>query len=94
MRLCAAARTGALFAAVISCAPGHSFSSIAAGIVSSSGKVIKRSGAMNNGRGETDEDILDFSVPDDELERAAAVTDVRVITIAYCTQWYDCNWPL
>jgi hypothetical protein len=44
---------------------------------------------------ETDEDVLIFNVSDDALERAAAVTDGRVMTVAYCTQdWISCGWPL
>jgi len=41
-------------------------------------------------RGETGEDILTFDVP----ERAAAVADGRAMTIAYCTNWHECGWPL
>ena len=44
--------------------------------------------------GETGEDILTFDVPDEAVERAAAVTDGRAMTIAYCTHWYECGWPL
>ncbi len=48
-----------------------------------------------SGRLEPDEDILSFDVADDALERAAAVADGRVITVAYCTQdWLSCGWPL
>jgi hypothetical protein len=43
---------------------------------------------------ETDEDVLAFNVADDALERAAAVPDGRAMTIAYCTHWYECGWPL
>jgi hypothetical protein len=45
-------------------------------------------------RDETGEDILTFDVADEALERAAAVTDRRAMTIAYCTHWYECGWPL
>jgi len=34
---------------------------------------------------ETDEDILTFEVPDDALESAAVITEVRVTTIGVCT---------
>ena len=44
--------------------------------------------------GETGEDILTFAVPDEAVERAAAVTGGRAMTIAYCTHWYECGWPL
>ena len=40
-----------------------------------------------------DVDIL-FDVPDDALERAAAVEVGRAVTVGYCTQWYTCGWPL
>jgi hypothetical protein len=43
---------------------------------------------------EPDEKILTFDVPDDALERAAAVSDGQVVTVGYCTHWYHCNWPL
>jgi hypothetical protein len=44
---------------------------------------------------EPDEKIFTFDVPDDALERAAAVADGQVAhTIGYCTHWYHCNWPL
>jgi hypothetical protein len=47
------------------------------------------------GTTETDEKILTFDVPDDALERAAAVSDGQAAhTIGYCTHWYHCNWPL
>jgi hypothetical protein len=47
------------------------------------------------GINESDEKILTFDVPDDALERAAAVSDGQVAhTIGYCTHWYHCNWPL
>ena len=45
-------------------------------------------------RNETGEDILTFDVPDEAVERAAAVTDGPAMTIAYCTHWYECGWPL
>ena len=44
--------------------------------------------------GETGEDILTIDVPDEAVERAAAVTDGRAMTIAYCTNWNECGWPL
>ena len=48
-----------------------------------------------SGLAELDEDILTFDVPDDALERAAAVSDGQAAhTIGYCTHWYHCNWPL
>jgi hypothetical protein len=43
---------------------------------------------------ETGEDILTFAVADEALERAAAVTDGQAMTIAYCTNWHECGWPL
>jgi hypothetical protein len=48
-----------------------------------------------NGLAELDDEILAFDVPDDSLERAAAVSDGKAThTIGYCTHWYHCNWPL
>jgi hypothetical protein len=44
--------------------------------------------------GETGEEILAFDVSDEALERAAVVTDGRAMTIAYCTNWHECGWPL
>ena len=44
--------------------------------------------------GKTGEDILTFDVPDEALERAAAETGGRAMTIAYCTHWHECGWPL
>ena len=47
-----------------------------------------------SGPPETDEDILVLDFPDDALERAAAVTDERALTWAYCTHnWVICGWP-
>jgi hypothetical protein len=46
-----------------------------------------------NGLAETDEDILTFDVPDEAVERAAAVTDGQVITVGICTDWWHCHWP-
>ena len=44
---------------------------------------------------EPDEKILTFDVPDDALERAAAVSDGQAAhTIGYCTHWYHCYWPV
>ena len=55
-------------------------------------------GAMDNdaeGLAEFGEDILTFDVPDDALERSAAVSEGQAAhTIGYCTHWYHCNWPL
>jgi hypothetical protein len=46
-------------------------------------------------RAETKQEILTFDVPDDALERAAAVSDGQAVhTIGYCTHWYHCNWPM
>ena len=42
---------------------------------------------------ESDAAILTFEVPDDVLERAAAVTNGQAITVGICTDWYYCNWP-
>ena len=48
-----------------------------------------------NGLTELNENILTFDVPDDALERAAAVSDGQAAhMIGYCTHWYHCNWPL
>jgi hypothetical protein len=48
-----------------------------------------------NGLAELDDEIFAFDVPDDALERAAAVSDGQgAHTIGYCTHWYHCNWPL
>jgi hypothetical protein len=47
-----------------------------------------------NDLAEPDEDILNFDVPDDAIERAAAVADGQAITVGICTDWYHCNWPL
>jgi hypothetical protein len=42
---------------------------------------------------ETDGDILDFDISDDELERTATVAEARIVTLI-CTQpWYRCGWP-
>jgi len=44
---------------------------------------------------EPDEKILTFDVPDDALERTAAVADGQAAhTIGFCTHWYHCNWQL
>jgi hypothetical protein len=43
---------------------------------------------------EPNNEILTFNVPDDALERAAAVSNGQAVTIGYCTHWYHCNWPL
>ena len=44
---------------------------------------------------EVDEEILNFNVPDDALERASN-TEQQAFTWVYCTNgwyWYDCSWP-
>ena len=42
---------------------------------------------------EADEEILNFNVPDDALERAASAAG-QAVTWAYCTHpWYYCPWP-
>ena len=41
-----------------------------------------------------DEDILSAHAPDEALERAAAIAEERAITLVYCTNFYDCGWPL
>ena len=46
------------------------------------------------GAAERDEAILTFDVPDDALERAAAGSDGRAVTIGHCTSWYYCGWPI
>ena len=43
---------------------------------------------------EIDADLLVFEITDDALERAAVSSNGRATSIAYCTQWYDCGWPL
>ena len=50
--------------------------------------------AAKTSSAKTEEDILCVDVPDDALERAAAVAEERAITIVYCTNFYDCGWPL
>jgi hypothetical protein len=40
-----------------------------------------------NGLAELDQDILIFEVPDDALERAAAVADGQAVTVGNCTYW-------
>jgi hypothetical protein len=41
---------------------------------------------------EADEEILNFNIPDDALERAANAE--QAYTLAYCTHpWYHCPWP-
>jgi hypothetical protein len=48
-----------------------------------------------NGLAELDEDILTFDVPDDALERAAPVTDRRLVITLFCTRdALSCGWPL
>ena len=38
------------------------------------------------------EEILNFDVPDDALERAASAE--QAYTLAYCTHpWHHCPWP-
>jgi hypothetical protein len=44
-----------------------------------------------SGQADNDGDILIFDVPDDALERAAGITDRRVITLIYCTQDLSCG---
>jgi hypothetical protein len=47
-----------------------------------------------NDLAELGEDVLTFDVPDDALERAAPISDPRVITL-YCTRDpLSCGWPL
>jgi hypothetical protein len=48
----------------------------------------------SNLTGQTETDIFSGDVPDDALERAAAVADSQRITVGFCTHWYVCNWPL
>jgi len=44
---------------------------------------------------EPDEEILTYDVPDDALERTAAVSDGQAAhTIGNCTHWYYCGWPM
>jgi hypothetical protein len=40
-----------------------------------------------------DFDIL-FDVPNDAPERAAGIAPRQALTVGYCTQWYNCGWPL
>jgi hypothetical protein len=80
-------------------APGHSFGSIPNRIVRvACNKVLRSAGmktpAAKRSSANTEEDILCVDVPDDALERAAAVAEERAITIVYCTNFYDCGWPL
>ena len=56
-------------------------------------------GAMQIGSARTsptkaEEEVLSPDIADDALERAAAMAAERAITIAYCTYFYDCGWPL
>ena len=48
---------------------------------------------MENDLAETDEDILNFDVPDDAIERAAAVTNGQAITVGICTDWITATGP-
>ena len=57
-------------------------------------KLIEGSDAVHREPVETDEDVLTFEIADDAVERAAAPSNGQATTIAYCTQWYDCGWPL
>ena len=44
---------------------------------------------------EAGEEILNFDVPDEALERAGSA-ERQALTWAYCTNgyyWYDCSWP-
>ena len=41
-----------------------------------------------------EDEALNPDIADDALERAAAMAAERAITIAYCTYFYDCGWPL
>jgi hypothetical protein len=44
---------------------------------------------------EAGEEILNFDVPDEALERAGSAGR-QAFTWVYCTNgyyWYDCNWP-
>jgi hypothetical protein len=50
--------------------------------------------AAKTSSAKAEEDLLSADVPDDALERAAAVAEERAITIVYCTNFYDCGWPL
>jgi hypothetical protein len=43
---------------------------------------------------ETGAHILTFDIPDDALERAAAIAGQQAVTIGFCTHWYYCGWPL
>jgi hypothetical protein len=53
-------------------------------------RVMKRNAIV-----QTENDILSFDIPDDALERAAAVADGRQrITVGVCTDWFTCQWPL
>jgi hypothetical protein len=53
-----------------------------------------QSGSARISSAKAEEDVLNIDVPDDALERAAAFAAERAITIAYCTYFYDCGWPL
>jgi hypothetical protein len=43
---------------------------------------------------QSDEKILTFDVPDEELEQAASA-EQNAFTVMYCTRalYYDCGWP-
>jgi len=44
--------------------------------------------------GQTETHFFDSDVPDDVLERAAALADGPCISVGACTHWYYCSWPL
>jgi hypothetical protein len=57
-------------------------------------KLGKRRQNMDNearSLNEPDDDILTVDVPDEALERAAAVADGRVLTLIACTQDLSCG---
>lgn len=53
-----------------------------------------QTGSAKPSSAKTEEDGLTVDLSDDALERAAALAAERAITIAYCTYFYDCGWPL
>ena len=54
-----------------------------------------QTGSAKPSSAKTEEDgLITVDLSDDALERAAALAAERAITIAYCTYFYDCGWPL
>ena len=53
-----------------------------------------QTGSAKPSSAKAEEDGLTVDLSDEALERAAAIAAERAITIAYCTYFYDCGWPL